>query len=223
MGKLSAVQKAIILALAYMSGLCLLLLFIRFFAAEVYEYGFIPWNLALAWVALALGWVLAKRLKGPMDWELIAISLLWLFFLPNTWYVLTDFIHIYPDEGISSFYDIVMMTSLTVAGFTAGFCSLFLVHKALILRLDKKTAHYMVGAIILLSSFAIYLGRDLRWNTWDLISNPTGLILDISDRIIDPLGHPRFITMTGLFFILIGSIYLCIWTIAGAVERKGKA
>jgi uncharacterized membrane protein len=205
-----------------MSGLCLALLAIRYFAVGEYSYGFIPWNLALAWVALASGWVLARRLKGPIDWEVIVIVILWLIFLPNAWYVLTDFVHIYPDEGISLIYDIVLMTSLTIAGFTAGFCSLFLVHKALIKRTSQKTAHYLIGGVLLLSSFGIYLGRDLRWNTWDLISNPAGLILDVSDRLIDPLGHPRFITMTGLFFILLGTIYFCIWHIAKELQAKNK-
>jgi uncharacterized membrane protein len=65
--------------------------------------------------------------------------------------------------------------------------------------------------MILLSSFAMYLGRNLRWNSWDVLANPSGVILSVSDRIVDPLGHPRALNVTGLFFVFLSSIYFSIW------------
>lgn len=218
MKKLGGSHKAIISALALITGLCLFLFTVRVIATDTFRYGFIPWNLSLIWLALALGLIAAERLKKRIGIGSFLIILLWLGFLPNTWYVLTDFIHVYPTGEISQLYDVVLIATLSVAGFTAGFISLMAVHDQLLKKLAPRAAHLVITGVLLLSSFGIYLGRDLRWNTWDVVRNPTGLILDLSDRIIDPLGHPRFITITGLFFVLLSCLYAAIYYVRNAVN-----
>lgn len=169
----------------------------------------------LAWLGLVFGWLLIHQLKVTRwaSWQNLCLSFLWLFFLPNTWYVLTDFIHVYPTGEISELYDIVMVGSLVITGFILGFTSLFLVHKELLKRFGARPSAYLVAGVILLSSFAIYLGRNLRWNSWDVVANPGGLILNVSDRIIDPLGHLRAFNVTGLFFVLISVMYAAVWLV----------
>ena len=196
------------------SGLCLAFFTVRLIITDSSAYLFVPGNLVLAWLGLFFGWVLVRQLKITrwVSWQSIALSFLWLFFLPNTWYVLTDFIHVYPTGDISELYDIVMVGSLIIAGFALGFTSLFIVHKELLKRFGSMRSGYLVTLIILLSSFAIYLGRDLRWNSWDVIANPSGIIVNVSDRLIDPLGHLRAFNVTGLFFVLLSVLYLAIWT-----------
>jgi len=58
--------------------------------------------------------------------------------------------------------------------------------------------------ILFLSGFGIYLGRFLRWNSWDIISNPQLLANDNIHRIMHPLSHPRTWGVTfgfGLLFL----------------------
>lgn len=201
------------IAVGLLSGLCLGLFFLRIAMTGTVRYWFIPENLALAWLSFVFAWLLLIELKKRRwaTWQNISLSILWLFFLPNSWYVLTDFVHVAPTGEISQVYDIVMMFSLVICGFILGFTSLYIFHKQFLKRWSATVSHGVVAGILLLSSFAIYLGRDLRWSTWDVVANPGGIILDVSDRVIDPFGHPRAINVTGLFFVLLGSIYLAIW------------
>lgn len=210
---LSGMERRYAKAIGLLSFLCLFLFFFQEFAVGSIRYWFIPENLALAWLSLLFAWLLVNQLKIRRwaSWQNIGLTVLWLGFLPNAWYVLTDFLHIIPSGDTGHLYDIVLMSTLVVSGFVVGFTSLYLVHRELHKRLGAWQGMLIIDSVILLSSFAIYLGRFLRWNTWDVVTNPSGVILNVSDRIIDPLGYPRALTLTALFFLFIGVIYRAIW------------
>jgi uncharacterized membrane protein len=176
------------------------------------RYSFIIWNLCLAWVGLSLAVLLVSSLRNyrwSSGWGLF-LTVAWLAFLPNTWYVLTDFIHISPTGEISQLYDIVLVSLLVFCGFALGFASLFLVHRELLKRTSMLKSYALIELVIFISSFAIYVGRDLRWNSWDVISNP-GFIINVSDKIIDPFGSPRVFNVTFLLFSLISLLYFAFW------------
>lgn len=200
-------------ALGLASLLCLAMLGFRAQVTGSTHYWFIPENLLLAWAGLAFGWLLVTQLKVRrwLSWQNIGLSIVWLFFLPNTWYVLTDFLHVYPTGEISELYDIVMVGTLVMTGFVLGFTSLYLVHKELTKRLSLAESWAVVESIILLASFAIYLGRVLRWNSWDLVTNTSGLIINVSDRVVDPAGNPHAWSMTGLFFVVLSVSYVAVY------------
>lgn len=217
-------EKRYLQSLGLLSGLCLVFFVLRLILTGSSTFLFIPGNLVLAWLGLLFGRMLVHQLKITRwaSWQNICLSFLWLFFLPNTWYVLTDFIHVAPTGEVSELYDIVMVGSLVIIGFILGFTSLFLIHKELLKRLGERRSAYLVTAIILLESFAIYLGRDLRWNSWDVIANPSGIIVNVSDRIVDPLGHLRAFNVTGLFFVLIGVMYLAVWLAFRPAKKRSS-
>lgn len=220
---LKEVEYRYLKAVGLVSGLCVAMFFVRAFATGVTRFVFVPENLALAWLALGFAWALSKKLKLQRwaSWQNLTLSLLWLFFLPNAWYVLTDFVHVTPSGQISQIFDIVMISTLVFSGFALGFTSLLIVHKEFLKRWSAGQAHLAVATILLAASFAIYLGRDLRWNTWDVLTNPSGIILNVSDRVIDPFGHPRAVNITLLFFGLLSVLYLAIWQFF-APKRSSK-
>jgi uncharacterized membrane protein len=79
--------------------------------------------------------------------------------------------------------------------------------------LDKTRKSLVAGLIVLLlfvSGFGIYLGRFLRWNSWDIIQAPFGLLFDVGDRIVNPLAHSRTWGVTISMGILLNMMY---WTI----------
>src|SRR3569833_2170760 len=183
------------------------------------RYSFIPGNLALAWAGLLFGWGFALQLKRRTwsNWQTVLSGVLWLFFLPNTWYTLTDFLHVYPTGEISQLYDIILVSGLVFCGFALGFASLFSVHKQLRVRMGARNAYLLAELALLLSSFAIFLGRVLRWNSWDVLTNPGGLIQNVSDRVIDPFAHPYTLNSTMLFFVFLSACYwVFFWSLAAA-------
>jgi uncharacterized membrane protein len=196
-----------------LSAAAILLLGFRIVLSGTVRYWFVPENLALAWIALFLAWLLSKELKNRrwLSWQNLGLTVLWLLFLPNTWYVLTDYIHIFPNGEVSQLFDIVLMSLLVFTGFILGFTSLFLVHRELLHRIGRLKSYLLVEVAIFTSSFAIYLGRDLRWNSWDVIKNPGGVLVNVSDRIVDPFGSQRALNVTILFFLFISVIYLSFW------------
>jgi len=52
-----------------------------------------------------------------------------------------------------------------------------------------------------------YVGRYLRWNSWDIIRQPYALVYDIGDRIVNPFHHPGTWGMTIFMFIFLSTIY----------------
>lgn len=187
-----------------------------------FVYWYLVWNLFLAWLPLLLVWLLLKLLKHKSwsSWPGIGLSLLWLGFLPNSFYLVSDYIHLESVRRVDILFDSVMITSFVCNGLILGFISLYLLHLELRKRLPPANAARAVAAVLLLCSFAIYLGRDLRWNTWDIFINPAGIIFDVSDRFINPDGHPQMFITTATFFVLLGTLYFVMWQIIQALRYK---
>jgi len=213
--------RRFLLAIGTLSVACLTIWVIRVLLTGNTRFSFIISNLVLAWVSLVFAVLLVRGLQKDrwLSSRNILLSVLWLAFLPNTWYVLTDFIHIYPSGEISQLYDIVLISLLVFTGFAIGFASLFLIHRELMLRFSKAKSYAFIEAIVLVASFAIYLGRDLRWNSWDVIANP-GLFVNVSDSILDPFGNPRALNVTLLFFTLISLLYFSFWLFTYPAKAK---
>lgn len=198
-----------------------LLFLIRVQQSQNIRYWFLLWNLVLAWVPLGLVLLLRERLKTTrwQTWQNLGLSLLWLGFLPNSFYLVSDLIHLHSTGEVSILFDMVMFVSFIFNGFIAGFASVFLMHTMLLRRFRRDYVHTAVAGVLLLCSFAIYLGRELRWSTWDILVNPAGILFDVSERIINPLTHSEVFSITGLFFALLGSIYIVAWQFIAALRN----
>lgn len=186
------------------------------------EFWYLVWNLALAWVPLFLAlWLeVILRVKLWSSWLAIIVTLLWLGFLPNSFYVISDFVHLTEVPRVDIVFDVVMFGSFGLNGLILGYLSLFLVHGELRKRLSARVSGAMVAAVLLLSSFAIYIGRDLRWNTWDVIFSPASLLFDVSDRLLNVGAHPQVLSTTLSFFVLLSSIYAVILYMVRALRQQ---
>jgi uncharacterized membrane protein len=200
-------------ALFFSNFVSLLLFAVRVFGAENFRFMFLFWNLLLAVVPLLFAAWLVKNLQRNrwLNWQNILLTICWLGFLPNSFYILTDLIHVHMTGEINILFDVVLFSSCIFNGFVFGYISLFLVHHELLKRMRDYWAHALIGAALFVSSFAIYLGRFLRWNSWDVLVHPFGLLFDITGRIINPVAHPQAPTTTLTFFLLLTSIYLVIY------------
>jgi uncharacterized membrane protein len=179
-----------------------------------FEYSYLVWNLFLAWLPLVFSLWLVRLLRDHLwsSWPALVASLLWLVFLPNSFYMISDFIHLQSVSRVDILYDAVMFTSFIAVGVLLGITSLYLVHREFKRRFSPRGAAAWIAATLFICSFAIYLGRDLRWNSWDVLANPAGLIFDISDRLMHLSSYPQMLVTVIAFFALLGSIYGLAWT-----------
>jgi uncharacterized membrane protein len=211
----------IIYALSISTLASILLLLIGAGKAHSSYYLFLIYNMGLAYIAPLLALWLVDRLKTTawLSFGNVVLSLLWLGFLPNSFYMVTDLIHAQASIGYDLLFNIVVIMLCIFNSLVAAYISLYLVHWALLKRFYYRNVHIVIGLVILLCSFAIYLGRYLRWNSWDVIVNPFGLLFDVSDSITSPSTHPEVLTTTLSFFVLLTSMYIVIWQIARVLKR----
>ena len=177
------------------------------------DFDYLSWNLLLAWLPLIFAARLTAVLKHKLwsSWEALTLSVLWLGFLPNSFYMISDFIHLQDVAQSSVVYDALILTSFIYTGVTLGFSSLFLIHLHLRRRLPPMQAASWVGITLFISSVAIYFGRDLRWSTWDVLTNPGGLLFDASDRLLHITSYPQMVISIVAFFALLGTMYNLLW------------
>lgn len=203
------IRQQLLITLGLSSAVSLGLLVARFIATQQTTYWFLAWNLVLAWVPLGLAWWLIARLRTTPwlnFWNLL-LTVLWLGFLPNAFYIASDIIHLTETGNISILYDVVMFLSFTFNGFVLGYLGLYGIHQQLQKRLGRQASYTVAAGVLLLCSFAIYLGRYLRWNSWDILVNPAGLIFDVSEPFVNPSNYPRAFTTTAMVFVLLMSVY----------------
>ena len=65
--------------------------------------------------------------------------------------------------------------------------------------------------LFLMCGFGIYLGRYLRLNSWDIITNPLVLIFDMTNPLFDPETQFKAFTACLGILGLIGSSYIILW------------
>jgi uncharacterized membrane protein len=209
-------------SLAFLSLVSAVLLAVRIVNSNSVRYGFMFWNLFLAAVPLLLAWWLVHRVRqdGWLKWPQMVLAAAWFVFLPNSFYLITDLIHLRSNFEADLLFDITVLMSFILAGLAFGFASLYLVHKELGKRLSDLRAYGAVAVILLAASFAICLGRYTRWNTWDIILQPAGLLFDVSDRLINPATHfQTYHTTVTLFLLLLGT-YAVVWEAARLLQRR---
>ena len=211
--KMTSNAHGLAISLLLLSALGALLFVVRVFSSDGIRYWFLLWNLLLAWVPLGLAYLLHKNLKKFrwQHWSNIGLTFLWLGFLPNSFYLISDLIHLHDSGEVGYLFDVVMFMVLILAGMCSGYISMLIVHHNLLKRWRHKISHGIIALTILATSFAIYLGRSLRWNTWDVLVNPFGILFDISERFVRPSTSDELLGITILFFMLIGSMYMVIW------------
>lgn len=192
-------KDASLIALAVFN---LALLAFRMLVTETLFYGFLIWNLVLAAVPYLVSWYLGEnpQLAGRKI-PLLLFSALWLLFLPNAPYIITDFLHFKIETGMPEWFDILLLMSFAWNGIVLGFVSMQAMQHFWQKIFGGKISWIFIFGCALLSGFGIYLGRFLRYNSWDIISDPIALVLDIFPLFFE-LHSVGFSLGYGLFFFL---------------------
>lgn len=150
-----------------------------------FHFLFLAWNLFLAWVPLMISRWLVRQKR--VLWIVATSLFCWLLFFPNAPYLLTDFVHLRNGAGVPFWYDFILLANFGITGLAVGIYSLEQIRKYLAQYWNRTLAGFMLASTLLLSGLGIYLGRVLRWNSWDVFTNPLGLVKDTFHLLLHPV------------------------------------
>ena len=167
--------------------LSIILLMIRMKLSHSFFLIFLVWNLFLAIIPYAITTYLMSNPKLKKG-VILPLFIIWLLFLPNAPYIVTDLLHVKYGSSLL-WLDVLVITSFACNGLIIFFLSLNDMQKLLSQFINLKTVNLLMPIIIGLSGFGIYLGRFLRYNSWEIINNTTSLFKDVIQILIHPKQH----------------------------------
>ena len=185
---------------------CLSLLLIRAKLTNSIYLFFLIWNLFLAVIPYAITTLLSvNNHLSKNKFKRSTLLITWLAFLPNSFYIITDLKHIVGSKGNLLYLDLIIISSFAITGFLLGILSLIEIEKTITPLVSPKIKSILIPCICVLCGFGIYIGRVLRYNSWDIISDPFQLSYDIlpellaAKTILFSLHFGVFIYITYLF------------------------
>jgi uncharacterized membrane protein len=209
---------AIVGLLGAASTICVALVGARMAYSESVHYWFLIWNLALAWVPFVvagLAYVMARGRRTIRSAFIVVAALVWLLFFPNAPYILTDFLHLGSmGDRVPGWYDVLMLFWFAWTGLMLGVVSLYLMQDIVARAAGSAAGWIFVVAAAALGSFGIYVGRFLRWNSWDLLSRPRPLAVGLYGTVTDPAVQPQLLGFTLLFALLFLFVYAAVFVFA---------
>jgi len=103
-----------------------------------------------------------------------------------------------------------MLSAFALSGLFLAVFSLRIIHDLVQQHLGAILGWLFVAAALGLGGLGIYLGRFLRWNSWDLVFHPRGVLTDVAVRLADPLAYPQAMGVTVLFAAILFVCYLAL-------------
>lgn len=188
------------------------------YTGVIYNF-FLVWNVFLAF----LPYVFSKRLLQSQRKESGILKLgfwfvIWLLFVPNAAYILSDFIHLqYEVESMIFWFDILMIFSMAFTGLFLGSLSFYNIHTFFLRYIKREYVWPVLLSLSLLNGFGIYAGRFWRWNSWYVLSEPKTLLNDIVYRLTDSAELKNVVFFTIAYGMFQFFTYLMLYVIKGRI------
>jgi uncharacterized membrane protein len=202
------------LALTFASSVSFALVVARIFYTRNIAYGFLLWNLFLAWLPLIFALLASEKYQATpsgRNWRFLSLAGAWLLFFPNAPYIFTDLIHLKTHYFRQFWIDLVLILLCALTGLVLGFVSLYLMQSVVTRILGRAASWLFIAAVAGLGSFGIYLGRFLRFNSWDVFTNPIDLYHGIGHWASDPLVNSSSWVFPVLFATFLFIAYVMLY------------
>lgn len=190
------------------SGFSLVLLLVRILTSGKLSYAFLAWNLTLAYIPYLISDWLSKHQKLlNQRMKLLLVLFAWILFMPNSFYILTDLFHLDNMSHGHPWFDLTLILSFSWSGILLGILSIRRMETLL-----KKTKGKLISALVIcsvmwLNSFGVYIGRFLRFNSWDVIANPFSLFGEVAEILFNPYDYRYVWAMSFCFAFFMIILY----------------
>jgi uncharacterized membrane protein len=213
----SEIEKTVMLSCLFSVGLTA----VRVVYTGELLFVWLNWNLFLAFVPYAItryllrhpGWIQNNK-------KLFAAFIGWLLFIPNSFYIITDLFHLSSRLPVPLWYDLALILSFVWNGLVLGILSVRQMEKIIASRWKLANEWFFVYPMMLLNAFGIYVGRFLRYNSWDVITNPSRLLSDIIYLIIHPLRNRFDWSMILCYSVFMTLMYITIKKMGPAAPSR---
>ena len=187
------------------------------------NYFFLIWNLFLAWIPFIISYfTYTAKLTRKQSFIVIPIAaFFWLIFFPNAPYILTDLQHLAGTwRDVPVWYDVMLLIWFSFTGLLLGMVSLFLMQEIIRREFGRWAGWGFVAMVTVLSSAGVYVGRFLRWNSWDIFSDPAGMAQYTIQSAQDPsLQSIGFTSLFAAFFLF---LYITLYTFGHLLLERQK-
>ena len=210
-------ELAILGSPSFATLVCFALFGLRAVHSHTFTYRYLLWNLFLAWLPVlsALAAYNLQKSYSWVNWVLVpGCALFWLVFFPNAPYLITDIMHLRQQTAVPFWYDLILFVAFAWTGFFLGLVSLFMMQEIVRKAAGRVISWLFALGVLALSSFGIYLGRFLRWNSWDVFLSPGRLMADLSEHAQDPFTRFQALVFSVLFACFFLAMYLTLVAVA---------
>ena len=179
------------------------------------RYGFLIWNLFLAWLPLLFALLACEKSRNGSgrSWRFLGLAGAWLLFFPNAPYIFTDLIHLTRGYFAHFWVDLVLILSCALTGLVLGFLSLFLMQSVVMRMFGRAASWLFIAGVAGLSGIGMFVGRFLRLNSWDVLVKPLTLSRGIGHLAANPSGHFGSMALAGLFATFLFIAYLMLYAL----------
>lgn len=214
--RLNDVQQLVSVSLCFTLGLFVM----RIAYTGTIAYLCYPWNLFLALIPVFLSGFLVKQ--KTFNYKSIGLLGLWLLFLPNAPYLVTDIFHFEERPPVSLWFDLMLVVSAAWNGILFCMISLFRVEKFLRKTCTQNVANKIMPLLILLCGYGVYIGRYLRYNSWDIVTEPFDILRTSTHHLHHPVQNLNVWMFTFIFAAFLGIIYFTIKKLPRVVATPGQ-
>ncbi len=211
---ISAISKMLLLSVAF----TMTMLLVRVVYSDTWDYRFYGWNTFLAAIPYFVSTQLLKLKK--LHVAAVLMLIVWLLFFPNAPYIITDLLHYEERAPVPFWYDILLVISAAWNGLILGLISLLNVETFLRRHIKPLWATVCVLVSLLLCGYGIFIGRFLRFNSWDVVTDPAMLMYTSAHHVLLPQRYSKLWVFTLLFAVLLGIIYYTLKQLQNSANKK---
>jgi uncharacterized membrane protein len=203
------------LALMFASAVSVALVAARIVSTRNIHYALLVYNLFLAWLPLVFALLASEASRKSLkpSWRFLGLAGAWLLFFPNAPYIFTDLVHLSTWFYGHFWVDLALVLMCALTGLVLGFLSLYLMH-SIVTRMYGRVAGWLFIAVATgLGSFGIYLGRFLRFNSWDVFVKPGQIYHGLGSWSGSYMYNPSTIAFPLLFAAFLFVAYLMLYAL----------
>ena len=212
-GARSELEKLLLLS----SGFSIAMTGLRVLYTGELMFVWLNWNLFLAFLPYAITRFATHRpewVEHHLRFGLLFIA--WILLVPNSFYIITDLFHLRHRVPVPLWFDLALLLSFVWNGLLFGILTVRKMEKIVEVKFGWYEEWLFVFPVMLLNSFGVYIGRYLRYNSWDILFNPFQLFRDIIYLIVHPVRNRFDWSMIVCYAVFMALIYT-------SVKRLGKS